>query len=202
MEYRKKLNQIKVVLGLEVKLASEKLIDGVTIVEAENFEPGFPLFVVNEDGTKSPAPAGIHETESGLKVEVDAEGKIVKAEAKEVEAPAAEEAPEVEVEVKAAAEDVVPANETPAEEAKAQQAINEVMKKVVMAMEDLAKDVADIKTEMASMKAKYEKFSKEPGAPKAPKVTRGEFVATDADSILEAKIAALNELKNSNFFQK
>lgn len=199
MEYRKKLNQIKVVLGLEVKLASEKLIDGVTIVEAENFEPGFPLFVVNEDGSKTPAPAGIHETESGVKVEVDEEGKIVKVEAKEAEAEA--EAPEVEVKVEAAAEDVVPATETPAEEAEGQKAINEVMKKVVMAMEDLAKDVAEIKTEMASMKAKYEKFSKEPGAPKAPKVTRGEFAA-DSDSVLEARIAALNELKKSNFFAK
>lgn len=199
MEYRKKLNQIKVVLGLEVKLASEKLIDGVTIVEAENFEPGFPLFVVNEDGSKTPAPAGIHETESGVKVEVDEEGKIVKVEAKEAEAET--EAPEVEVKVEAAAEDMVPATETPKEEAEDQRALNEVMKKVVMAMEDLAKDVAEIKTEMASMKSKYEKFSKEPGAPKAPKVTRGEFTA-DADSVLEARIAALNELKQSNFFAK
>lgn len=201
MEYRKKLNQIKVVLGLEVKLASEKLIDGVTIVEAENFEPGFPLFVVNEDGTKTPAPAGIHETESGVKVEVDAEGKIVSITEKETVATENGEAPEVEVKVEAAAEDVVPASETPAEEAKAQEAINEVMKKVVMAIEEVSKDVAEIKTEMASMKAKYEKFSKEPGAPKAPKITRGEFAA-DSDSVLDARIAALNELKESNFFKK
>ena len=191
--FKEKLNQIRVILGLEVKLASDKLIDG-TAVEAEEFAPGFPLFVIAEDGTKSPAPAGTHETESGLKVEVDAEGKIISAETK------AEETEKVEVEVEAAAEDTIPASETPEEIAKKEAAVGEAMKKVVMALEEMSAEMAKMKAKMSEMESKYEKFSKTPGAEKAPKVTRGEFNAIN--DALDAKIATLSELKGEGFFRK
>ena len=189
-----KLNQIKVILGLEVKLASDKLVDG-TAVEAESFEPGFPLFVIAEDGTKSPAPAGEHETESGLKVEVDQEGKIISAETK-----AEEEAPKVEIEVEAAAEDTIVESETPKEQAANQAAVGEVMKKLVMALEEISTEMASMKAKMAEMESKYEKFSKTAGAEKAPKVTRGEF-ASDNDA-LDARIATMTNLKSEGFFKK
>jgi hypothetical protein len=192
--FKEKLNQIKVILGLEVKLASDKLIDG-TAVEAEEFAPGFPLFVIAEDGTKSPAPAGEHETESGLKVEVDAEGKIISAETK-----AEEEAPKVEIEVEAAAEDTIVESETPKEQAANQAAVGEVMKKLVMALEEMSTEMASMKAKMAEMESKYEKFSKTPGATKAPKVTRGEF-SSDNDA-LDARIATMTNLKNEGFFKK
>jgi hypothetical protein len=192
--FKEKLNQIKVILGLEVKLASDKLIDG-TAVEAEEFAPGFPLFVIAEDGTKSPAPAGEHETESGLKVEVDAEGKIISAETK-----AEDEAPKVEVEVEAAAEDMIPASETPEEIAKKEAAVSEVMKKLVMALEEISTEMGKMKAKMSEMESNYEKFSKTPGADKAPKVTRGEF-ASENDS-LDSRIATMANLKNDGFFKK
>jgi hypothetical protein len=192
--FKEKLNQIKVILGLEVKLASDKLIDG-TAVEAEEFAPGFPLFVIAEDGTKSPAPAGEHETESGLKVEVDAEGKIISAETK-----AEEEAPKVEIEVEAAAEDTIVESETPKEQAANQAAVGEVMKKLVMALEEMSAEMAKMKTKMSEMESNYEKFSKTPGASKAPKVTRGEF-ASDNDA-LDARIATMTNLKSEGFFKK
>ena len=192
--FKEKLNQIKVILGLEVKLASDKLIDG-TAVEAEEFAPGFPLFVIAEDGTKSPAPAGEHETESGLKVEVDAEGKIISAETK-----AKEENPKVEIEVEAAAEDTIVESETPKEQAANQAAVGEVMKKLVMALEEISTEMASMKAKMAEMESKYEKFSKTAGATKAPKVTRGEF-SSDNDA-LDARIATMANLKNEGFFKK
>jgi len=194
--FKNKLNQIKVVLGLEVKLASDKLVDG-TAVEAEEFAPGFPLFVLAEDGTKSPAPAGEHETESGLKIEVDAEGKIISAETKAEEVA---DAPEGEVAVAAAAEDNIPASETPEEIAKKEAAVNEALKKIVMAIEDIATEMANMKTKMSEMEANYAKFSKTPGAEKAPKVTRGEFNAIE--NALDAKIATLSEMKSEGFFKK
>jgi len=192
--FKEKLNQIKVILGLEVKLASDKLIDG-TAVEAEEFAPGFPLFVIAEDGTKSPAPLGTHETESGLKVEVDAEGKIISVETK-----AEEQAPPVEVEVEAAAEDTIPASETPEEIAKKEAAVNEAMKKVVMALEEIATEMTSMKAKMTEMESKYEKFSKTAGAEKAPKVTRGEFASNN--DALDARIATMTNLKNEGFFIK
>jgi hypothetical protein len=44
----------------EVELVYAKLIDG-TVVESETFDVGEDLFVVGEDGTKTPAPDGEHE---------------------------------------------------------------------------------------------------------------------------------------------
>jgi hypothetical protein len=44
----------------EEKLTYAKLKDG-TIVESETFDVGEPLFVISEDGEKSPAPDGEHE---------------------------------------------------------------------------------------------------------------------------------------------
>jgi hypothetical protein len=44
----------------EVELVYAKLIDG-TVVESETFDVGEALFVVGEDGTKTPAPDGEHE---------------------------------------------------------------------------------------------------------------------------------------------
>ena len=53
------------ILGLlsmdkEVELTYAKLKDG-TIVESATFDVGEDLFVVSEDGTKTPAPDGEHE---------------------------------------------------------------------------------------------------------------------------------------------
>jgi hypothetical protein len=189
--YKNKLSQIKVLLGLDVKLASDKLVDG-TAVEAEEFSPGFPMFVMNEDGTKSVAPAGEHETESGLLIEVDAEGKIISAETKAEEVA---DAPEGEVAVAAAAEDTMPTTETPAEDA-----MKEVMKKLVMAIEEVTTEMAKMKSKMAEMEASYAKFSKEPGAVKAPKTTRSEFASED--DALEARLSAFNNLKNDGFFKR
>jgi hypothetical protein len=78
MTYKLKLNQVREVLGMEIKLEAVKLIDGVTTVEYERLEPGFPLFVLAEDGsTKSLAPVGTHTLEDGTVVEVDEAGLLV-----------------------------------------------------------------------------------------------------------------------------
>lgn len=70
----------------EVALTYAKLADG-TIVESKTFDVGEELFVVSEDGTKSPAPNGTHDLmlkdESGnenlIKVKTE-DGKIVERE--------------------------------------------------------------------------------------------------------------------------
>lgn len=70
----------------EVALTYAKLADG-TIVESKTFDVGEDLFVVSEDGTKSPAPNGFHDlmlkdtegNETLLKVKSE-DGKIVERE--------------------------------------------------------------------------------------------------------------------------
>jgi DNA anti-recombination protein RmuC len=106
----------------------------------------------------------------------------------------------VEVEVEAAAEDMIPASETPEEIAKKEAAVSEVMKKLVMALEEISTEMGKMKAKMSEMESNYEKFSKTPGAVKAPKVTRGEF-ASENDS-LDSRIATMANLKNDGFFKK
>ena len=93
------INQIKSLLSMEVKLAQMKLKDGVTVIEAEAFEPEQAIFIVSGE-EKVPLPVGEYELEDGMLLVVTVEGII--AEIKEVAVE--EEAPEVEIEVEAQAE--------------------------------------------------------------------------------------------------
>jgi hypothetical protein len=178
--YKEKINAIKIALGLEVKMAESILEDGVTRVEAESFEAGSKLFVVSESGERAPAPEGIHTLEDGTKVTVDAEGTI--SEVIEAE-------PKVEVEIEAAAE--VPAGEEPAGEP-----LKEEMKKMIMqcmeAIEEVAKEVATVKEEMASYKSKMEKMSKTPGA---SKLSTFNDEPTTPTSALDARLEGLKTIK-------
>lgn len=97
MEFKNTLNKIKTLLSIEVKLEQMTLADGITVLEAESFEPGYSVGIVTSEGIV-PAPIGEHETVDGMIVVVEVEG-IIK-EVKPVEAPEAE----VEVEVEASAE--------------------------------------------------------------------------------------------------
>jgi hypothetical protein len=187
MSYKNKLNQIRVVLGLQVKLASEKLVDGKTVVEAEEFAPGMDLVVVAEDGSKSPAPAGKHVTESGLQVEVDDAGKIVSVEKAEAES----EGPKVEIEVEKAAQPVKMAEEekgpidgsepeAPKPADAVEEKIAEVMKKVMAAMEPMLQEMAEMKSKIAKMEEQYSKFAK---APAAGKISTLNTQAEKAESV-------------------
>jgi len=85
----------------EVALTYAKLADG-TIVESETFDVGEPIFVVSEDGTKTPAPDGEHElslkdtsgNENLIKV-ITKDGIITERENVELEAEETEKAKEL-----------------------------------------------------------------------------------------------------------
>jgi hypothetical protein len=85
------INQIKTLLGMEVKLETMKLSDGVTVLEAEMFEAGNEVFVVTEDEQKIALPIGEYELEDGRILVVVEEGVISEIKEKEAEE---EEAPE------------------------------------------------------------------------------------------------------------
>lgn len=46
------INQIKTLLGMEVKLEQRKMADGVTLIEADAFEMDNEVFVITEDEQK------------------------------------------------------------------------------------------------------------------------------------------------------
>jgi len=95
------LSRISALLGMDkVELASMKLMDGVTVLEADAFEPGMEVFIVTQDEQRIALPVGEYELEDGKYLVITQEGII--AEIKEApvdEAPTAPEAPMMNEEV-------------------------------------------------------------------------------------------------------
>jgi len=138
------INQIKTLLGMEVKLETMKLMDGITIFEADAFEMDKEVFIITEDEQKIPVPIGEYEMEDGRILVVVEEGIIseLKEKEEEVEEVIEEEAPEVEVEVEAEA--------TPS----AKKTIESIVKETFFA------EIEKLKEENIELKAKLENLSK------------------------------------------
>jgi hypothetical protein len=136
------INQIKTLLGMEVKLETMKLMDGITIFEADAFEMDKEVFIVTEDEQKIPVPVGEYELEDGRILVVEVEGIILEIKEVATEEEVVEEAPEVEVEVEAEA--------TPT----AKKTIESVVKETFFA------EIEKLTQENIELKAQLEKLSK------------------------------------------
>jgi hypothetical protein len=101
MSAKTQINKIKTLLGLEIKLEQMKLENG-TILEAEAFEAGAEIFIVNEED-RIAVPMGEYMLEDGKVLIITEDGIIGEIKDAE-EAPTEEAAPEAEVEVEAEAE--------------------------------------------------------------------------------------------------
>jgi len=151
------LSRISALLGMEkVELASMKLMDGVTVLEADAFEPGMEVFIVTEDEQRIALPVGEYELEDGRMLVVATEGVI--AEVKE-------KAPEVEVEVEAPE---APEAEAPMmEEQMAEEAPAAQPKKIIKSQveEMLFSKIEELKAENEALKAQ---LSEQPVVEEAP----------------------------------
>ena len=129
------VNQIKELLGMEVKLAQMKLQDGVTVIEAEAFEPEMAVFIVNGE-EKVPMPVGEYMLEDGNVLKVEVEGVIASIEMPE------EEAPEVEVEVETTKKE----EEMATEAATPKRVVESVTKEMFFSeIEKLRAEIAELK---------------------------------------------------------
>jgi hypothetical protein len=147
MNYKNKLNQIKALLALEVKLAQMKLEDGITIVEAESFEPDYSIGIVTADGIV-PMPVGEYKMEDGSILVVEVEGIIAEIKQEEAEA-------EVEVEVEVAPEEVVePMMEAEAPAPTPKRIVESVSKETFFEaqIEALRNELAETKAENEALK--------------------------------------------------
>jgi hypothetical protein len=88
------LNKVRTILGMEVKLETMRLTDGVSMLEAEVFEAGQPVFILTEDEQRIALPVGEYELEDMRILVVIEEGVIA-----DIREAAAEEEVEEEVEV-------------------------------------------------------------------------------------------------------
>ena len=50
------LNKLKTLLGMEVKLEQMKLADGITVIQADSFEPEMEVMIVTTDEQMIPLP--------------------------------------------------------------------------------------------------------------------------------------------------
>lgn len=136
------LNKVRTLLGLEVKLETMKLSDGVSMLEAESFEAGQPVFILTEDEQRIPLPVGEYELEDMRILVVIEEGVI--ADVRE----AAE--PEVEVEIEA------PEAEAPMVEEEVAASTDATPKKVIESIvkESFFSEIEALKKENEELKAK------------------------------------------------
>jgi hypothetical protein len=104
------LNKVRTLLGLEVKLETMMLSDGVSMLEADAFEAGQPVFILTEDEQRIPVPVGEYELEDMRILVVIEEGVIaeIREAAQVEEEEVVEEAPAVEEEVEATTETATP----------------------------------------------------------------------------------------------
>jgi hypothetical protein len=139
------INQIKELLGMEVKLATMKLSDGMTILEAEVFEAGSEVFIVAED-QKIALPVGEYELEDSKMLVVIEEGIIAEIKEMEAEEEMPMEEPEAEAEVEVEAEAAAPKD------------IKKTVESIVK--ETFFSEMEALKIENEELKAKLEMFSK------------------------------------------
>jgi len=126
------IKEIKTLLGMEVKLAQMKLEDGVTVIEAEAFEPEMGVFIVNDE-ERVPMPVGEFVLEDGNILKVDVEGIIAS-----IEMPSEEP---VEEEVESAAEE-----EMAAETASPKKVVKSITEEMFFSeIEKLRNEIAELK---------------------------------------------------------
>jgi len=162
------INKIKTLLGMEVKLEQMKLMDGVTIFEADAFEMDNEVFIITEDEQKIPVPIGEYELENGMILVVTTEGLIAEIKEATTEEPAEPEA-EVEVEVEATEE--------------APKTIKKTIESQVK--ETFFSEIEKLQAENIELKAKLETLSKV------------NEVATEATELSEVKPISFNP-ENTN----
>ena len=135
------LNKVRTLLGLEVKLETMRLTDGVSMLEAEVFEAGQPVFILTEDEQRIALPVGDYELEDGRILVVIEEGVIADI----------REAAEAEVEVEVEA----PEAEMPAEEEMAQEPVAPTAKKIIESVtkESFFSEIEALKKENEELKA-------------------------------------------------
>jgi regulator of replication initiation timing len=150
------LTRIAALLGMnKVELATMKLMDGVTVLEADAFEAGMEVFIVTEDEQRVALPVGEYQMEDGRMLVVAQEGIIAEIKEMEQEAPEVEEAPEAEAPM--------------VEEEMSEEAIPVAPKKVIKSTieEMLFSKIEELKAENEALK---QQLSEQPVVEEAPVV--------------------------------
>ena len=173
------LNKVKELLGMEVKLEQRKLEDGVTVIEADAFEPDNEVMIVTEDEQMIPLPVGEYVMEGGEEVlVVTEEGLISEIKAKE------EEVEEEVVEEEAKKDDKE--EEEMAEESRP---IKKTVESIVK--ETFFTEIENLKKENAELKAKLETLSSDENTnEQVEETTNEEVTTTEVEEVAEVELSS------------
>ena len=180
----------------KVEMAVEAmLLDGTKIGTDTAFEPGASVYVIAEDGSTSPAPEGVHETED-MKITVDANGIISAVEPKESEDSKAE------IEIELADEGTGNPTETP--EAPAEEDFKKTLMEAVETLaakcKALEEKYAALEEKIGSTEQKMKKISSEPGAERiknTPSKVSLRSIGKEDTELFDKKLEILKEIRKS-----
>lgn len=177
--FQKFFAELSAVETSEVELAQAKLDNG-TVLEAESFEAGQPIFIVSEED-RIAVPVGEYEMEDGRILVVAEEGVI--GEIKEAAAEVEEEAPSVEIEVEAAVE--------PTMEDKIKEVVMPILDEMRAEMYAIKEEMAKKKQEMSSDMPAATPIRHNPEAAPAP--ARVNLAQNAPETAIDRVLARLNK---------
>lgn len=190
MNVNQVITKLKVMLGaeevvesVELQFAEATLIDGTEVYSEGEFQPGAILFVrAGEGADEDPfAPAGKHETESGMIISVGESGEITNVEEKDGEEESVEEAEET-------------FEEEDKKEAEKEFDAEGLIEAIADMIKPQAEMIDDLKKELSVLTERFEAVANEPAA---PKVTTNTFkeVLEDKESKMSARLTMLRDLR-------
>jgi hypothetical protein len=178
------LNKVKELLGMEVKLEQRKLEDGVTVIEADAFEPDNEVMIVTEDEQMIPLPVGEYVMEGGEEVlVVTEEGLISEIKAKEEE-----------VEEEVVEEEAKKDEEKEEEMAEESRPIKKTVESIVK--ETFFTEIENLKKENAELKAKLETLSSDENTNEkvveetTVEATNEEVTTTEVEEVAEVELSS------------
>ncbi len=191
MNVNQVITKLKVMLGaeevvesVELQFAEATLVDGTEVYSEGEFQPGAILFVrAGEGADEDPfAPAGKHETESGMIISVGESGEITNVEEKDGEEESVEEA-----------EETFDEHEDKKEEEKEFDAEG-LIEAIAEMIKPQAEMIDDLKKELSVLTERFEAVANEPAA---PKVTTNTFkeVLEDKEAKMAARLTMLRDLR-------
>ena len=157
---------------IETQFAEETLVDGTVVKVEGELEVGKQLVVVTEEGDVA-APEGMHQTQSGKLITVDAEGVITSIEEAEAEEVTEEAAPE-----EAASQD-----------------FSEVVESITEVVKPALDRINEVAAELEALKASFSAFKDEPAGNKITNNLQ-EFKAAQANEA-DMRFARLKEIRKS-----
>jgi hypothetical protein len=162
---------------VEEKMAEATLVDGTEVYTEGELVPGAILFVRAGEGVSEDpfAPAGIHETTTGLLITVGEGGEIVNVE---------EKAP-VEAKKQKMAEAVV----------EEKMSLDEILTAIAAVLAPYFTEVAEMKKEVTNLEERFNKVADAPAAKRISTTFKSDIATTK--SVAEARFEKLVQLRKS-----